>query len=182
MLGWAICTLQLPTTYNDSQWHTLCNYSTYCSLEKHLTYDHQNHFHWLLQQDGVTPLFIASEKEHTSVVKLLLEAKAKTDIQDKVSLPGVIYSDIECIPVFTKCVSVFVSSIGVMTPWWKAVTLDKMIIIWIHHTSFYIQQTTGLLLAGNVLDVVFDTYHIAGAQRTMHGRETFVACDTEVFL
>ena len=36
-------------------------------------------------QDGVTALNMASENGHTSVVKLLLEAKAKTDLQNKVT-------------------------------------------------------------------------------------------------
>ena len=35
-------------------------------------------------QDGATPLNMASENGHTAVVKLLLEAKAKPDLQDKV--------------------------------------------------------------------------------------------------
>jgi len=37
-------------------------------------------------QDGVTPLIVASNKGHTSVVKLLLEAKAEIDVQNKVML------------------------------------------------------------------------------------------------
>ena len=37
-------------------------------------------------QDGVTPLIVASHKGHTSVVKLLLEAKAEIDVQNKVML------------------------------------------------------------------------------------------------
>ena len=42
-------------------------------------------------QDGVTPLIIASHKGHTSVVKLLLETKAKIDVQNKVMLAVVAY-------------------------------------------------------------------------------------------
>ena len=37
-------------------------------------------------QDGATALSMASEKGHTTVVKLLLEAKAKPDLQDEVTL------------------------------------------------------------------------------------------------
>ena len=37
-------------------------------------------------QDGVTPLIAASHGGHTLVVKLLLEAKAKIDVQNKVML------------------------------------------------------------------------------------------------
>ena len=37
-------------------------------------------------QDGVTPLIVASHEGHTSVVKLLLEAKAEIDVQNKVML------------------------------------------------------------------------------------------------
>ena len=37
-------------------------------------------------QDGVTPLIVASNKGHTSVVKLLLEVKAEVDVQNKVML------------------------------------------------------------------------------------------------
>lgn len=40
--------------------------------------------HWLLLQDGSNPLSMASEKGHTSVVKLLLAAKAEVDVQTKV--------------------------------------------------------------------------------------------------
>ena len=42
-------------------------------------------------QDGVTPLIVASHKGHTSVVKLLLEAKAKIDVQNKVMVAVVAY-------------------------------------------------------------------------------------------
>ena len=35
-------------------------------------------------QDGGTALFIASQNGHTAVVKLLLEAKAKPDVPNKV--------------------------------------------------------------------------------------------------
>ena len=42
-------------------------------------------------QDGVTPLIAASHEGHTSVVKLLLEAKAKLDVQNKVMLAVVAY-------------------------------------------------------------------------------------------
>ena len=45
-------------------------------------------------QDKVTPLFIASEKGHTAVVKLLLEAKAKPDLQNKVTFAVVACSAI----------------------------------------------------------------------------------------
>ena len=42
-------------------------------------------------QDGVTPLITASNEGHTSVVKLLLEAKAEIDVQNKVMLAAVAY-------------------------------------------------------------------------------------------
>ena len=35
-------------------------------------------------QDGFTPLLFASQEGHTAVVKLLLEAKANPDLQNKV--------------------------------------------------------------------------------------------------
>ena len=38
----------------------------------------------LLPQDGITPLAIAADRGHSSVVQLLLKAEAKTDVQDKV--------------------------------------------------------------------------------------------------
>ena len=40
----------------------------------------------LPQQDGGTPLMMASQSGHTSVVKLLLQAKAKPDMQSKVAI------------------------------------------------------------------------------------------------
>lgn len=42
----------------------------------------------LPQQKGSTPLFKASQDGHVSVVKLLLEAKAKPDVQNKVLYAG----------------------------------------------------------------------------------------------
>ena len=42
-------------------------------------------------QQKVTPLFKASQNGHTAVVKLLLEAKAKPDLQDEVILTEVGY-------------------------------------------------------------------------------------------
>ena len=52
------------------------------------------HYYYLYIQDKVTPLFIASEKGHTTVVKLLLEAKAKPDLQNKVTFAVVACSAI----------------------------------------------------------------------------------------
>ena len=45
----------------------------------------------LLLQEGVTALGMASQAGHVAVVKLLLEAKAKTDIQAKVTLATMTY-------------------------------------------------------------------------------------------
>ena len=45
----------------------------------------------LLLQEGVTALGMASQEGHVAVVKLLLEAKAKTDIQAKVTLAAITY-------------------------------------------------------------------------------------------
>ena len=45
-------------------------------------------------QDGVTALNMASQKGHTAVVKLLLEAKAKPDLQNKVTFAVVACSAI----------------------------------------------------------------------------------------
>ena len=45
----------------------------------------------LLLQEGVTALGMASQEGHVAVVKLLLEAKAKTDIQAKVTLAAMTY-------------------------------------------------------------------------------------------
>lgn len=42
-------------------------------------------------QEGVTPLSMACQTGHTSVVKLLLKAKATTDVQNKVSFATVIW-------------------------------------------------------------------------------------------
>ena len=39
---------------------------------------------FLPPQDGMTPLASASYKGNTSVAQLLLKARAKTDLQDKV--------------------------------------------------------------------------------------------------
>ena len=72
-------------------------------------------------QDGVTPLIAASHKGHTSVVKLLLEAKAEIDVQNKVMLAVVAY--IVC--------SVVASSIGAVS--YKAVCLLQM-----NHISYKI--------------------------------------------
>lgn len=43
------------------------------------------HSYLLPLQDAVTPLSMVCEKGHTSVVKLLLEAKAKTNVKNNVS-------------------------------------------------------------------------------------------------
>ena len=40
-------------------------------------------------QNGSTALFIASQNGHTTVVKLLLEAKAKPDVPNKVMFTAV---------------------------------------------------------------------------------------------
>ena len=72
-------------------------------------------------QDGVTPLIAASHEGHTSVVKLLLEAKAEIDVQNKVMLAVV-----ACI-----ICSVVVSSIGAVS--YKAVCLLQM-----NHISYKI--------------------------------------------
>ena len=45
-------------------------------------------------QDGVPALNMASENGHTAVVKLLLEAKAKPDLQNKVTFAVVACSAI----------------------------------------------------------------------------------------
>ena len=54
-------------------------------------------------QNRVTALFIACNNGHTLVVKLLLEAKAKTDVQAKVMFTTVAY--LFC-PMYTDCVSI----------------------------------------------------------------------------
>ena len=63
-------------------------------------------------QDKVTPLFIAGENGHTAVVKLLLEAKAKPDLQNKVKFAVVACSAI----VHLLCLSALVSNIEVVRP------------------------------------------------------------------
>ena len=45
----------------------------------------------LLLQEGVTALGMASQEGHVAAVKLLLEAKAKTDRQAKVTLAAMTY-------------------------------------------------------------------------------------------
>ena len=42
-------------------------------------------------QDGGTALFVASQNGHTAVVKLLLEAKAKPDVPNKVMFTAVAF-------------------------------------------------------------------------------------------
>ena len=45
-------------------------------------------------QDGATALFMASQDGHTSVVKLLLEAKAKPDVTNKVMFTAVAFDGV----------------------------------------------------------------------------------------
>ena len=45
-------------------------------------------------QDGGTALFMASQNGHTAVVKLLLEAKAKSDVPNKVMLTVVAFDGV----------------------------------------------------------------------------------------
>ena len=45
-------------------------------------------------QDGGTALFVASQNGHTSVVKLLLEAKAKPDVPIKVMFTAVAFDGV----------------------------------------------------------------------------------------
>ena len=48
-------------------------------------------------QDGATPLNMASQNGHITVVKLLLEAKAEPDLQNKVTFAVVACSALVCL-------------------------------------------------------------------------------------
>ena len=68
-------------------------------------------------QDGFTPLLMASQEGHTTVVKLLLEAKAKPDLQNKVMF-AIIAFLICSVVVHLQCISALISSIGAVGPSW----------------------------------------------------------------
>ena len=68
-------------------------------------------------QDGFTPLLMASQKGHTTVVKLLLEAKAKPDLQNKVMFAEIAFL-ICSVVVHLQCISALISSIGAVGPSW----------------------------------------------------------------
>ena len=68
-------------------------------------------------QNGSTPLLMASQEGHTTVVKLLLEAKAKPDLQNKVMF-AVIAFLIWSVVVHLQCISALISSIGAVGPSW----------------------------------------------------------------
>lgn len=77
--------------------HNTCQHRAGSAMVSHFSipvcrhvFDHEYVLHIyvcvLLLQNGVTPLAIAADRGHSSVVHLLLKAEAKTDVQDKVKI------------------------------------------------------------------------------------------------